>query len=222
MNKLNLFTKVIKHLKTILTHKYYVFLECKKYGLYWRGLTHDLSKFSPTEFINSIKYYREGTSPVNVSKEEIGYSLSWQHHKGRNTHHHVYWCENFDDGDITIIPMPFVDCIECVCDYYAAGKAYEGKDYTYYDELMWFRNKITPNGKLHMAMHPYTAEFIHSVIYDLSAEMYEINMDELKSRYDEILNSGVVPIPVRYSDPINIEYFNKILKPWLAFKIQKK
>lgn len=118
--------------------------------------------------------------------------------------------------------MPFLDCIECICDYYAAGKAYEVKDYTYYDELMWFRNKITPNGKLHMAMHPYTAEFIHSVIYDLAAEMYEINMDELKSRYDEILNSGVVPIPVRYSDPINIEYFNRILNPWLVFKIQKK
>ena len=214
--------KVFGHLKTVHHHRKLVRKYCFECGLYYQGLTHDLSKFSPTEFINSIKYYREGTSPVNVSKEEIGYSLSWQHHKGRNTHHHVYWCENFDDGDITIIPMPFLDCIECICDYYAAGKAYEGKDYTYYDELMWFRNKITPNGKLHMAMHPYTAEFIHSVIYDLAAEMYEINMDELKSRYDEILNSGTVPIPVRYKDPINVEYFNRILNPWLVFKIQKK
>ena len=222
MNELSLFTRIIKHLKTILTHKYYVFLECRKYGLYRRGLTHDLSKFSPTEFINSVKYYRGGTSPINVSKEEIGYSLSWQHHKGRNTHHHVYWCDNFDDGDITIIPMPFLDCIECICDYYAAGKAYEGKDYTYYDELVWFRNKITPNGKLHMAMHPYTAEFIHSVIYNLASGMQEINMDELKSRYDKILNSGTVPIPVRYRDPINVEYFNRILNPWLLFKNQKK
>ena len=52
--------------------------------------------------------------------------------------------------------------------------------------------------------------------------MHEINMDELKSRYDEILNSGTVPIPVRYKDPINVEYFNRILNPWLVFKIQKK
>ena len=67
-----------------------------------------------------------------------------------------------------------------------------------------------------MAIHPYTAEFIHSVIYDLASGIYKINMDELKSRYDEILNSGTVPIPVRYNDPINIEYFNKILKPWVS------
>ena len=71
-------------------------------------------------------------------------------------------------------------------------------------------------------MHPYAAEFIHSVIYDLAAGMHEINMDELKSKYDEILNSGTVPIPVRYKDPINVEYFNRILNPWLVFKIQKK
>ena len=184
MNELNLFTRVIKHLKTILTHKYYVFLEFRKYGLYWRGLTHDLSKFWLTEFNNSVKYYRE--------------------------------------GEVTIIPMPFLDCIEYICHYYVAGKAYKGKDYTYYDELLWFRNKIKPNGKLHMAMHPYTAEFIHSVIYDLASGMYKINMDELQSRYDEILNSDIVPIRVRYSDPINVEYFNRILEPWLVFKIQKK
>ena len=44
-----------KHFKTITTHKYYVFQACWKAGIVWQGITHDLSKYSPTEFFNNIK-----------------------------------------------------------------------------------------------------------------------------------------------------------------------
>ena len=39
-----------QHLKTICHHRRLVRQGCFRVGLYWQGLTHDLSKFSPTEF----------------------------------------------------------------------------------------------------------------------------------------------------------------------------
>lgn len=47
----------LKLIKRILTHKYYVAKYCFQIGLYWQGITHDLSKFSFTEFSRAIKYW---------------------------------------------------------------------------------------------------------------------------------------------------------------------
>ena len=79
------------HLKKILVHKYWVFYFCCKAGIPWQGITHDLSKFSPVEFWESVKYYQGNRSPIDACKEENGYSMAWQHHKGRNPHHYEYW-----------------------------------------------------------------------------------------------------------------------------------
>lgn len=50
---------VIKHFGLITHHKWVVFKLCCKIGEPWRGLVHDMSKYSPTEFIESSKYYTE-------------------------------------------------------------------------------------------------------------------------------------------------------------------
>lgn len=49
--------KYFKHFKTIVKHKWYVMKFCFKCGLYWRGLVHDLSKFSFAEFSASVAYW---------------------------------------------------------------------------------------------------------------------------------------------------------------------
>ena len=49
--------KLKEHLKTINAHRKLVREGCFKVGLYWQGLTHDLSKYSPSEFIVGAKYY---------------------------------------------------------------------------------------------------------------------------------------------------------------------
>ena len=46
------------HFKTITTHRILVMQGCFKMGLYWQGLTHDLSKYSPTEFKTGVQYYQ--------------------------------------------------------------------------------------------------------------------------------------------------------------------
>ena len=43
--------KIKEHFQTITYHRKLVREGCFKVGLYWQGLTHDLSKFSPTEFL---------------------------------------------------------------------------------------------------------------------------------------------------------------------------
>lgn len=42
--------KIWKHFKTITYHKYLVMQGCFKVGLYWQGIFHDMSKYSPSEF----------------------------------------------------------------------------------------------------------------------------------------------------------------------------
>ena len=48
---------VVKHFCLVCRHKWVVFKLCCKIGVPWRGLVHDLSKFSPTEFSESVKYF---------------------------------------------------------------------------------------------------------------------------------------------------------------------
>lgn len=85
--------KVIGHFTTITRHKILVMKECFKIGLYKQGLTHDLSKYSPTEFLVGCKYYQGNRSPNNAEREETGVSKAWLHHKGRNRHHFEYWID---------------------------------------------------------------------------------------------------------------------------------
>ena len=62
------------HLRVVLTHKHYVFKFCCRVGIPWQGLTHDLSKFSPTEFIPSVKYFQGDRSPIGEERRINGYS----------------------------------------------------------------------------------------------------------------------------------------------------
>ena len=82
-----------RHFKTITTHRILVMQGCFKMGLYWQGLTHDLSKYSPTEFMTGVRYYQGNKSPNAAEREEKGYSEAWLHHKGRNRHHYEYWTD---------------------------------------------------------------------------------------------------------------------------------
>ena len=67
--------------------------ECFEVGLYKQGLLHDMSKYSPTEFLVGCKYYQGNRSPNNAEREATGYSQAWLHHKGRNKHHYEYWID---------------------------------------------------------------------------------------------------------------------------------
>ena len=84
---------MIKHFCTITRHRLLVCKHCFKLGLYWQGLTHDLSKYSPEEFWTGVRYYQGDRSPNAAEREVIGFSKAWLHHKGRNKHHFEYWID---------------------------------------------------------------------------------------------------------------------------------
>ena len=159
-----------KHFKTITTHKYYVFQACWKAGIPWQGITHDLSKYSPTEFFNNIKYYKDGVSPVDVAKKEVGYSMAWMHHRGRNPHHYEYWIDYLDDGGKPI-PIPYKYAVEMVCDYIGAGKAYNKEKWTKHTPLNYWVKVKRPVAKI----HPATVLFMDYIFEDIS----QIGLDAL-------------------------------------------
>ena len=72
------------HFCTITRHRHTVMRHCRRAGIFWQGLRHDLSKYSPTEFWQGVRYYQDGKrSPNEAEREALGYSLAWMHHKGR-------------------------------------------------------------------------------------------------------------------------------------------
>ena len=83
----------IKHFKTITHHKILVAKGCFRVGLYRQGLLHDMSKYSPSEFLVGCKYYQGFRSPNDAERRAKGYSSAWLHHKGRNKHHFDYWLD---------------------------------------------------------------------------------------------------------------------------------
>lgn len=85
--------KYLEHLKVVCKHKSIVFKLMKKCGYGWQGLKHDMSKFSPTEFFSSARYFQGTRSPIDKEKEVLGYSNAWLHHKGHNKHHWEYWVD---------------------------------------------------------------------------------------------------------------------------------
>lgn len=133
--------KAWKHFKTITYHKYLVAKGCFRVGLYWQGLTHDLSKYSPTEFLVGARYFQGNRSPNNAEREEKGYSSAWLHHKGRNKHHYEYWIDYSTKaipGGMAPVPMPDRYIAEMIMDRIAASKVYKGKDYTDAEPLAYY------------------------------------------------------------------------------------
>lgn len=154
---MNNFQKFYGHLNTVLKHKYYVFKYSCKLGIPVQGFLHDMSKFSPTEFWESVKYYQGTRSPIDACKEQNGYSMCWLHHKGRNKHHYQYWIDGIDQGGIPI-KMPIKYVKELLADFLGAGRAYCGKDFTYHQEVLWWENKKKNNPN--MLMHKETMQII--------------------------------------------------------------
>ena len=119
----------IKHFKTITKHRHAVIRHCFKCGIGFQGLFHDLSKYTPAEFIAGAKYYAGTKSPNEAERERYGYSPAWLHHKGRNKHHFEYWTDyNPYERRVMPVEMPRKYVVEMFCDRVAACKIYRGKD----------------------------------------------------------------------------------------------
>ncbi len=154
------------HFKTITRHRWLVRQGCFKVGLYWQGLTHDLSKYSPTEFSVGAKYYQGNRSPNGAEREEKGYSEAWIHHKGRNRHHWEYWTDmNYQTLRYDAVPMPRKYLAEMVMDRRAACMVYQGENYTDGSPLAYLRRSRDTR-----LMHPQTVQELEFILTMLQEE----------------------------------------------------
>ena len=152
--------KFFKHLNTVNHHRFLVMVGCFKVGLYRQGLTHDLSKYSPTEFGIGIRYFQGTRSPNAAEREEKGYSEAWMHHKGRNRHHYEYWTDMHPvTKNYEPIPMPRKYLAEMVMDRIAACRTYQGKNYTDGSALAY----LEKSREQHL-MHPETKRQLHFLL----------------------------------------------------------
>ncbi len=180
--------KFFGHLHTINKHRVKVLYLCFKAGIPWQGLIHDLSKYSPIEFFEGVKYYSGNYSPIHNCKQENGYSKAWLHHKGRNKHHYEYW---YDYETITISPViPYKYVVEMICDSLAAGIIYQKKNWTKdYQLNYWIKTRS--NAKI----HPAIDLLLTKVYQDISKEGIEkvLNKKNLTFLYNKYVNEYEIP-----------------------------
>ena len=140
------------YLKYVLRHKWFVMRACLRHRLYWRGLTHDLSKLLPSEFGPyarhfygpNAKQWRDKTGyykPTDTG--DAAFDFAWLLHQKRNQHHWQWWILPEDEGGVKIMEMSEIARMEMVCDWEGAGLA-QGKP----DIAAWWR---TNNHKMQLA-----------------------------------------------------------------------
>ena len=165
------------HLKTVSRHRRLVRRYCFRLGLYRQGLTHDLSKYSPTEFWAGVKYFQGDHSPNDAQRKAHGCSASWMHHKGRNRHHFEYWTDYSMDGSgITGVEMPKKYVAEMFCDRLAASKVYRGGDFDPGDPYKFFlRGK-----EKRLLIHPATSALLEKILLVLRDEGEDATFDYVR------------------------------------------
>ena len=150
-----------QNLKTVIFHKYCVYLAGKKIGgiSFWRLFIHDWTKFLPSEFpYYARQFYGDKGDP-------LGFAYCWVRHQNRHEHHWQYWVprtkswEGFHDNEP--LPMPEVAVREMMADWLGAGRAYAGS-WPNLHNWDWL-NKNLPNMKL----HPDTKASIMRVLFEM-------------------------------------------------------
>ena len=162
------------HFSTITRHRNLVRKHCFQIGLYWQGLTHDLSKYSPEEFWTGVRYYQGNRSPNAAEREIVGYSRAWLHHKGRNKRHYEYWIDISNHKEEGLVGnLRYV--AEMVCDRIAACEVYKGKAYTSAAPLEYY--EYTKN---YITIHPRTRALLEKLLHMLKDQGEEATFAYLR------------------------------------------
>ena len=144
-----------QYLKSLLLHKWYVFLAGRKTGVrLWTLIIHDWSKFLPREFLPYARHFFG-----DASKGEYEFGKAWLHHLQVNRHHPEHWILH-SNGNTSYLPMPERDVREMVADWMGASKAYTGS----WDMAEWIRNTMPERDE---EMHPLTIDRTNAVLTDL-------------------------------------------------------
>lgn len=149
----------------VLRHKWFVFLQCCKFGIPWLGLVHDWSKFLPSEFIPYARYFHNPDGTPRQRRDDTGYykptdtgdvafDFAWLLHQKRNRHHWQWWILPEDYGGIKVLPMQEKYRLEMVADWIGAGLAQGAPDI-----IRWYIKNCDK-----MIFHTSTTAWIESIL----------------------------------------------------------
>lgn len=114
------------YFKYICRHKWYFAIAAYNIGVSIKSIiTHDLSKFLPSEFFLYARtfYTQEGTSTF---VDSIEFDKAWLLHQRRNKHHHNYWTYVDDSGVIHSVDIPDEYLLEMIADWLAMERSVPG------------------------------------------------------------------------------------------------
>ena len=153
--------KHIPFLKYLVAHKYYVFIECCRLGIPFRGLIHDIDKLYPTKFFKYSKRYYTNKKFEGPEWDRAKFS-----HLRLCDHHWQYWCITFKTKTMSVLEMNKRAAKELVADWIGAGKA--GKNIPVFE---WYEEN-----KDRVVLHPRTRAYIEELlcIYKIIQERKEI------------------------------------------------
>lgn len=155
-----------KYLKYVTRHRWYVFVECCKLWIPWRGILHDLSKYSYKEWFAYVEaFYGEFGYSFDSNRDlfdkllhkEVmeAFDYAWLHHQKKNPHHWQYWLLQNDEDGLYPLEMPIDYAKEMVADWKGASRAIKGYD----DTINWYeRNKDK------IQLHERTREYVEYLI----------------------------------------------------------
>jgi len=133
----------LKCLLYLIEHKWNVGIECIKLGLYWHAITHDLSKFLPSEFIPYAKHF-------NAGPQRKLFETAWCRHQNRNAHHWDYWVK----ADGHAVPMPKKYVKQMIADWNGMGRKFNDNASIFYEK-----------NKHKMKLHKETVKCIKETLY---------------------------------------------------------
>lgn len=112
----------------VMSHKKNVFIESLKRGKIIHGITHDLSKFLPSEFFAYAEKFFAGDYAYKYFEVEEDFEAAWLRHQHRNKHHWDYWVKS--DGYPVEMPRKYV--IQMIIDWEAMGRKFGDTAKAYY------------------------------------------------------------------------------------------
>jgi len=151
----------LQFVRLLLRHKWYVLRAGIVTGVpFWRLLIHDLSKFSPAEFVTYAKNFHGDYSGSPNDREHVArdFQFAWLHHENANPHHWGYWIPRSGKHANEPLPMPETYVREMIADCMGASKAYTGS----WDIACW----LNENGRKWI-LHPETERLIAVVMIEM-------------------------------------------------------
>ena len=137
-------TPYFKYFVYVIEHKINVGIECLKMGMPFHAITHDLSKFLPSEFIGYAKYFYG-----DKKQYKQDFDIAWLLHQHRNKHHWDYWV-NSSGGSV---PMPYRYVRQMVADWRGMARKFNDTAESFFKK-----------NKDRFVMHPVTLIRVRMVI----------------------------------------------------------